>query len=110
MLAAVEQPWQPRTVATLNDYDIRVVRTVGGFTRHAHPETDEVFLVLRGSLTIELDDREVVLGPGQVYVVARGTPHRPRSADGADVLLVEPGATVNTGDTPSHLTAGRREI
>lgn len=109
VLAGVDEPWQPRTVATLNDYDLRVVRTLGEFTRHAHPETDEVFLVLRGSLTIELDDAEVRLGPGQLYVVPRGVPHRPRSADGAEVLLVEPSATVNTGDTPSHLTAERRE-
>jgi mannose-6-phosphate isomerase-like protein (cupin superfamily) len=110
VLASLEEPWQPRTVATLNDYDVRVVRTLGEFTRHAHPETDEVFLVLTGSLTVELDDGEVVLGPGQLYVVPRGVPHRPRSSAGAEVLLVEPSETVNTGDTPSHLTAERRVV
>jgi mannose-6-phosphate isomerase-like protein (cupin superfamily) len=110
VLASVEEPWEPRTVATLNDYDVRVVRTIGAFTRHAHPETDEVFLVLDGSLTIELDDGAVELGPGQLYVVPRGVPHRPRSAAGAAVLLVEPSETVNTGDTPSHLTAQRRVV
>jgi mannose-6-phosphate isomerase-like protein (cupin superfamily) len=110
VLASVQEPWQPRTVATLNDYDVRVVHTLGEFIRHAHPDTDEVFLVLSGSLTIELDDAEVDLGPGQLYVVPRGAPHRPRSATGADVLLVEPSATVNTGDTPSHLTAERRVV
>ena len=110
VLASVEEPWQPRTVAVLNDYDLRVVRTLGEFTRHAHLETDEVFLVLTGSLTIELDDGEVELGPGQLYVVPRGVPHRPRSAAGAEVLLVEPSETLNTGDTPSHLTAERRVL
>jgi mannose-6-phosphate isomerase-like protein (cupin superfamily) len=109
-LASVDQPWQPRTVATLNDYDVRVVHTLGEFTRHAHPDTDELFLVLSGSLTIELDDAEVELAPGQLFVVPRGVPHRPRSEAGADVLLVEPSETVNTGDTPSHLTAGRRLV
>ena len=109
VLATFHEPWQPRTVATLNDYDLRVVRASGGFTRHSHPDTDEVFLVLSGSLTIELDDGEVALAPGQLYVVPRGVPHRPRSAEGAEVLLVEPSTTVNTGDTPSHLTADRRE-
>ena len=109
VLAAVAEPWQPRTVATLNDYDVRVVRTHGEFTRHSHPETDELFLVLGGALTIELDDAEVQLGPGQLYVVPRGVPHRPVSRDGAEVLLVEPSVTVNTGDSPSHLTARRRE-
>lgn len=110
VLASIEQPWQPRTVAVLNDYDVRVVRTHGEFTRHSHPETDEVFLVLSGSLTIRLDDGEVDLGPGQLYVVPKGTPHQPYSAEGAEVLLVEPSATVNTGDTPSALTAERRVV
>ncbi len=110
VLASVEEPWQPRTVATLNDYDVRVVHTLGEFTRHAHPDTDEMFVVLSGSLTIELDDAEVELGAGQLYVVPRGVPHRPRSVAGADVLLVEPSETVNTGDTPSHLTAERRVV
>ena len=110
VLASIQQPWQPRTVAVLNDYDVRVVRTHGEFTRHSHPETDEVFLVLSGSLTIRLDDGEVDLGPGQLYVVPKGTPHQPYSAEGAEVLLVEPSATVNTGDTPSELTAQRRVV
>lgn len=109
VLARFHEPWQPRTVATLNDYDVRVVRTYGEFTRHSHPDTDELFLVLDGLLTIRLDDGQVDLGPGQLFVVPRGTVHQPVSAEGAEVLLVEPRATVNTGDTPSHLTAERRE-
>ena len=110
VLAHIQQPWEPRTVAVLNDYDLRVVRTQGEFTRHSHPETDEVFLVLSGSLTIRMDDGEVTLGPGQLYVVPKGTPHQPYSPDGAEVLLVEPSTTVNTGDTPSELTAERRVV
>ena len=110
VLAPIDQPWSPRTVASLNDYDLRVVPTAGEFTRHSHPETDEVFLVLSGSLTIRMDDGDVTLGPGQLYVVPKGTPHQPYSPDGAQLLLVEPSATVNTGDTPSELTAERRGI
>jgi mannose-6-phosphate isomerase-like protein (cupin superfamily) len=101
VLATVEEPWSPRTVAVLNDYDVRVIKTRGEFTRHSHPETDELFLVLRGSLTIRLDDGDVELGPGQMYVVPRGVPHQPVSPDGAEVVLVEPSSTVNTGDTPA---------
>ncbi|CAN5144650.1 cupin domain-containing protein [soil metagenome] len=108
VLAGVDEPWSPRTVAVLNDYDVRVVKTRGEFTRHSHPETDEFFLVLRGELTIRLDDGDVRLGPGQVYVVPRGIPHQPVSVEGAEVLLVEPSTTVNTGDTPSELTTERR--
>ena len=107
-LATLDGPWLPLTVATLNDYDVRVVKVQGEFTPHAHPETDELFLVLTGELTIRLDDGEVTLGPGQLYVVPRGTRHQPVSPAGAEVLLVEPSATVNTGDAPSHLTAERR--
>lgn len=110
VLARIEHPWQPQTVALLNDYDLRVVRTRGEFTRHSHPETDEAFVVLSGSLTIRMDDGDVTLGPGQLYVVPKGTPHQPFSADGAEVLLLEPSATVNTGDTPSDLTAVRRVV
>lgn len=108
VLSTFNDPWSPRTVATLNDYDLRVVKTHGEFTRHRHPETDEVFLVLEGSLTIRLDDGEVTLRPGQLYVVPRGVYHQPVSIDGAEVLLIEPSDTVNTGDTPSKLTADRR--
>ena len=94
-------------MATLNDYDVRVARALGEFTRHSHPDTDELFLVLSGQLTIRMDDGEVLVGPGEVFVVPRGTPHQPYSEGGAEVLLVEPSATVNTGDSPSPLTASR---
>jgi mannose-6-phosphate isomerase-like protein (cupin superfamily) len=104
VLARFQEPWKPRTVAALNDYDIRVVRTRGEFTEHAHPETDEMFLVLTGSMTIRMGADEVRLGPGQLFVVPRGTRHQPVSPDGAEVLLIEPRQTVNTGDTPSAFT------
>ena len=108
VLATVEEPWSPRTVGTVNDYDVRVVKAHGEFTRHSHPETDEFFLVLSGSLTIRTDAGDVTLGPGQVYVVPRGVHHQPVSPQGATLLLFEPTETVNTGDTPSALTAQRR--
>ncbi|HEY6794255.1 MAG TPA: cupin domain-containing protein [Kineosporiaceae bacterium] len=107
VLDTFDEVWSPRTVATVNDYDVRVVRTLGEFTRHSHPETDEFFLVLTGSLTIRLDDGDVTLGPGEAYVVPRGVAHQPVSSGGATVLLLEPGTTVNTGDTPGELTAPR---
>ena len=110
VLRTFEEPWSPRTIGTVNDYDVRVVRARGEFTRHSHPETDEFFLVLKGSLTIRLDDGEVLLGPGQMYVVPKGDRHQPFSVEGAEVVLIEPSDTVNTGDTPSHLTAERRVV
>ena len=109
-LATFDEPWSPRTVAVLNDYDVRVVKTVGEFTRHSHPETDEFFLVLAGSLTIRMDEGDVTLGPGQLYVVPRGVAHQPVATEGAEILLIEPSATVNTGDNPGELTAARQVV
>jgi mannose-6-phosphate isomerase-like protein (cupin superfamily) len=77
-LAGITQPWQPRTVAVLNDYDLHVVHTKGEFTRHSHPETHEVFLVLSGSLTIRMDDDDATFGPGLLHAVPAGTPHQRR--------------------------------
>ena len=110
VLSTVSEPWSPKTVAVMNDYDVRVVKTHGEFTWHSHPDTDELFLVVAGSLTIRMESGEVALGPGEMYVVPKGVRHQPFSADGADVLLIEPSETVNTGDTPSHLTAERRVV
>jgi mannose-6-phosphate isomerase-like protein (cupin superfamily) len=104
VLATFAEPWAPRTVATLNDYDVRVVKTHGAFTRHSHPDTDELFLVLKGVLTIRMDAGDVQLGPGDLYEIPRGLFHQPVSMDGAEVMLIEPTATINTGDTPSELT------
>lgn len=109
VLARTEEVWSPRTVAVVNgDYDVRVARGSGEFPRHSHPETDELFLVLRGRLTVRLDDGDVELGPGQLFVVPRGVPHQPVAGDDLELLLVEPSATVNTGDNPGELTAPRR--
>jgi mannose-6-phosphate isomerase-like protein (cupin superfamily) len=108
VLAAMTNPWSPATVAVVNDYDVRVVKARGDFTRHSHPETDEFFLVLSGSLTIRMDDHEIRLAPGDSYVVPRGQFHQPHADAETTVLLFEPSETVNTGDTPSELTAERR--
>ena len=108
VLATFNEPWAPRTVATINDYDVRVAKALGDeFTRHSHPETDELFLVLTGKLTIRMDAGNVELEPGDLYVVSRGVEHQPVSPDGAEVLLIEPTVTVNTGDTPSEFTQRR---
>jgi mannose-6-phosphate isomerase-like protein (cupin superfamily) len=110
VLASVNDHWSPRTVAVVNDYDVRVVKVLGEFTRHSHPETDEFFLVLSGSLTIRMDGGEVRLSTGDTYVVPRGVVHEPFTAIETTLLLFEPSATVNTGDTPSPFTAKRTVV
>jgi mannose-6-phosphate isomerase-like protein (cupin superfamily) len=97
-LATFDEPWSPRIVGRYNDNKIFLARAKGDFVWHSHPETDDLFLVLDGHLTIELRDRDVELGPGELFVVPRGVEHRPRSRGGASILLIEPEGTPNTGD------------
>lgn len=104
-LATFQEHWAPRIVATYNDNDIRVVRVEGEFVWHRHDETDDLFLVLTGELDIELRDRTVTLGPGELFVVPRGVEHRPAARRGeVTMLLIEPTGTPNTGD-PTTATA-----
>jgi mannose-6-phosphate isomerase-like protein (cupin superfamily) len=98
-LASFSELWSPRIVATLNDYDVMVVRVRDEFVWHSHPETDDFFLVISGELDIELRGRTVKLRPGEMFVVPRGEEHRPVARNGeAQVLLIEPRGTPNTGN------------
>jgi len=102
---SVEALWSPRIVARVNDYDFKVARIQGEFVWHSHPETDEAFLVLEGRLRIELEGGDVVLGPGDLYVVPRGVEHRPVADEECRIVLIEPRGTVNTGDAGGPRTA-----
>ena len=105
MLARFSEHWKPWKIAQVNDYDIRIVKVQGEFTWHAHADTDEFFLVLSGELTIQLRDRDVVLGPRELFVVPSGVEHCPRADTETAVLLFEPSTVVNTGDAGGDLTA-----
>lgn len=97
-LAQFSEYWAPRTVAQYNGDALRVVKVKGEFVWHTHPETDECFYVLQGRLTIQMRDREVVLNPGELFVVPRGTEHRPVAEEETHLLLIDPMDTPNTGD------------
>lgn len=75
-----------------------VVKAQGAFVWHSHPDTDDLFFVLKGRLTIEMRDGDVHLGPGELYVVPRGVEHRPVAVEEVHLLLIEPTGTPNTGD------------
>ena len=109
-LDSFSEPWQPRRLVSVNDYDVKVVKLLGEFTWHSHPETDELFMVISGDLVIQLRDGDVVLGPGDVYVVPRGVEHCPRADGEVSAILIEPQGTVNTGDAPSERTAQLRDL
>ena len=97
-LATFSEYWSPRTVAQLNDYDVMVVKVKGEFVWHKHDDTDDFFLVIKGRLNIQLRDRTISLGPGEIYVVPKGVEHRPVAEDEVHMLLIEPTGTANTGD------------
>lgn len=90
--------WAPRTVARFNGHDVMVVKVRGEFLWHSHPDTDDFFLVLDGHVDIEMRDRTVTLGPGEMYIVPKGVEHRPVAREEAHLLLIEPTGTPNTGD------------
>lgn len=104
-LGLFSEHWSPKLVARLNDYEVKLVKVKGDFVWHTHEETDELFLVLDGELTIQLRGRDVVLGPGQLFVVPRGVEHCPRADKEVTALLLEPAGVVNTGDAGGPLTA-----
>ena len=107
-LSAFTDRWSPRTVAEFNGNDVMVVKVEGPFVWHAHEETDDFFLVLGGTLDIELRDRVVTLGPGELFVVPRGVEHRPVAEEEVHLLLIERTGTPNTGDPAT--AAPRRVI
>jgi mannose-6-phosphate isomerase-like protein (cupin superfamily) len=109
-MAKIGEPWQPHRLTSINDYDVKVAKFLGKFTWHAHPDTDELFFVVSGEVTIQLRDRDVVLGPGDVFVVPRGVEHCPKADSEAHVMLFEPKGTVNTGNAPGELTSELREF
>ena len=97
-LAAFSDYWSPHTIAQLNDSDVMVVKVKGEFVWHKHDETDDFFLVLKGTLHIQMRDRTVTLGPGEMYIVPKGIEHCPRASEEVHLLLIEPTGTPNTGD------------
>lgn len=102
-LERVAELWSPRVVAELNDYQVKLGRLEGEFVWHAHSETDELFLVLRGELRIEFRDHAVELGEGELCIVPKGVEHRPVARRQCHVLLIEPQGTVNIGNVESDL-------
>jgi mannose-6-phosphate isomerase-like protein (cupin superfamily) len=90
--------WAPRTVAKFNGHAVMVVKVNGEFVWHKHEESDDFFLVLKGRLTLSLRDRDVILKPGELFIVPKGVEHLPTAEEETHLLLIEPIGTPNTGD------------
>ncbi|GAA0790289.1 cupin domain-containing protein [Marinobacterium sediminicola] len=97
--------WSPRVVAEMNDYQFKLVKVEGEFVWHDHPDTDEVFIVIEGTLNIEFRDGVVSLDSGEMFVIPKGVEHKPVAHSECKIMLVEPKGVVNTGDSGGELTA-----
>ncbi|TVT29296.1 cupin domain-containing protein [Salinicoccus cyprini] len=97
--------WSPKVISEMNDYQFKLVKVEGNFMWHEHQNTDEVFVVLEGALTIEFRDGAVTLSKGEMFVVPKGVEHKPFAEKECHIMLVEPKGVVNTGDAEDDLTA-----
>ncbi len=104
-LLKFSEHWSPKIIAQLNDYHLKLAKVQGEFVWHDHPETDEVFIVVKGQLKILFRDGSVLLNEGEMFVVPKGVEHKPVAENECHVLLIEPAGTVNTGDVKDDLTA-----
>lgn len=97
--------WAPKIIAQMNDVQFKLAKINGEFVWHSHADTDEVFIVLKGSMAIHFRHRSVRLSRGELCVVPGGVEHRPVAEEECHIMLVEPAGTVNTGDAGGELTA-----
>jgi mannose-6-phosphate isomerase-like protein (cupin superfamily) len=100
----VTEYWSPKIIARVNDQYVKIAKLKGEFVWHAHEEEDELFLVIRGRLRIQLEDGDVHLDPGQFVVVPRGVRHNPVAAEECWVMLVETVSTKHTGEVVTSRT------
>ncbi len=96
--------WQPHIVGELNGQQVKLAKLKGDFIWHQHETEDELFLVIKGQLTLELRDRSVEIKEGEFFVVPRGVEHRPRAQEEVHVMLFEPASTINTGNQENEHT------
>lgn len=104
-LQLINDQWQPRVVAEMNDYQFKLVRIEGDFIWHEHADTDETFIVVDGQLRIDMRDGSVLLSAGEMFVVPKGTEHKPYAEREVKLLLIEPRGVKNTGEESNERTA-----
>lgn len=96
--------WQPKIIAELNGQAVKLVKVKGEFIWHHHENEDELFFVVKGTLTMKLRDRDVMLNDGEMFVVPRGVEHKPVAEEEVWLMLFEPTETLNTGDLQNERT------
>jgi mannose-6-phosphate isomerase-like protein (cupin superfamily) len=103
--ALFSEQWAPKVIAKMNDYQFKIVKLEGDFIWHCHADTDEAFIVLEGQLRIDFRDGAVQIEQGEMYVVPKGTEHKPYAEREVKLLLIEPSGVLNTGDEAGDKTA-----
>lgn len=96
--------WDPHIIGQVNNHQVKVAKLQGEFVFHLHEHEDEMFLVIRGRLKMELEDKTINLEPGELIIIPRGTLHKPVADEEVEVLLFEPETTINTGNVVNELT------
>ena len=97
--------WEPKVVAEMNNYQIKIVKLRGDFVWHDHQDTDEAFIVVQGDLRIDFRDGAVMVGPGEMFVVPKGLEHKPFAENEVKLMLIEPRGVLNTGHEAGERTA-----
>jgi len=98
-----------RLVAKMNNYDFKIVNFKGDFIWHSHPETDETFIIMDGTLVMNFRDRKVEVHAGEMIVIPKGVEHKPSSRNGYKAILIEPEGVPNTGNVRSDITIEKIE-
>lgn len=108
-LSSFNEYWQPKIVGELNGQYVKLAKLKGEFLWHSHENEDEMFLVIKGKLTIKLKDQDIALEEGQFFIIPRGAEHLPVAEEEVHVMLFEPQSVLNTGDKRNERTVERLE-
>lgn len=109
MFARFQDQWKPKIVGEVNDSLVKLVKFKGEFVWHHHDHEDEMFLVVRGRMRMQLRDGDVMVGPGEFIIIPRGVEHKPVADEETEVVLFEPNSTLNTGNVRNERTVPQLE-
>src|SRR2546422_7555012 len=107
MFGRFQDEWQPKIVGEVNDILVKLVKFKGEFVSHHHDHEDEMFLVVKGRMRMQLRDREVTVGPGEFIIIPHGIEHKPVADEETEVVLFEPTSTLNTGNVRNERTVAQ---
>jgi mannose-6-phosphate isomerase-like protein (cupin superfamily) len=109
-LSLFSEQWSPKIVGELNGQMVKLVKFKGPFVWHHHDNEDELFYVVKGSFDMEFQDQTVTINEGEFIIVPRGIEHRPNAREECEVMLFEPGTTLNTGNVENEKTLRKLEV